>query len=336
MASLPSRGPFVAGMIMAAPILLIGAPLVLADVYLRPAEPSVAECRAVLAKAAVKPPLFVKPVKVAARPVSRPAPPPVRAVKTPITLFSPAQIAASLAPLSKVFARPAMTASVAGAPRRVAAAAPAPARVRGVYTPPAAPPVAAPARPVRVAALGRTAPLPRAATVAFAPLSCAGLNGQGLACGSAMAQKPVIQAQLSYSRLNTRCAGLLSAYGRGGLEGAMIYAMNGSQMAAKSAGMTGDAEAAQVRRALQKALIITAATPKDVLSALSDLETAYGGCDGYDAARNALRSTASLIQAQLGVDQPTATPGYGAAFANPGLPATGALGTSSYSTIVIH
>lgn len=325
MAIFAGKGPLVTGLIMAVPVLLIGAPLVLADVYVRQMQPSVDNCRSVLAKAARRPTALIKPVQVA-RPVSRPAPAPVRAVQTPITLFSPAQIAASLAPAPK----PALTAAIVGTPKRVATAAPAPGRVRGVYIAPAPAPVAQP-RPVRVAALGRSAPLPRAIAAPVAPLSCVGLNAQGLACGSAAAQKPVIQAQLSYSRLNTRCTGLLSAYSRGGLEGAMIYAMTASEQSARNAGASADTEEAQVKRALQKALAMTGSAPKDVLAALTDLENVYGGCPGYDVARNALRSTASLIQSELNVDQPTATAGYGAAFANPGLPAAGSLSTASYS-----
>ena len=128
----------------------------------------------------------------------------------------------------------------------------------------------------------------------------------------------------------------MNAYGRGGLEGAMIYAMTASQQSARNAGASPDTEEAQVKRALQKALAMTGSAPKDVLAALTDLQAVYGGCQGYDTARNALRSTASLIQGELNIDQPTATPGYGAALANPGLPATGGLGTASYSSIIVH
>ena len=116
----------------------------------------------------------------------------------------------------------------------------------------------------------------------------------------------------------------------------MIYAMTASQQSARNAGASADSEEAQVKRALQKALALTGSAPKDVLAALTDLETVYGGCPGYDTARNALRSTATLIRGELTVDQPTATSGYGAAFANPGLPSAGALGTASYSTTIVH
>ena len=85
-------------------------------------------------------------------------------------------------------------------------------------------------------------------------------------------------------------------------------------------------------RALQQALVVSGTAPRDVLSALADLQAVYGGCEGYDSARNALLNTASLIQSQLGFDRPTATAGFGAAFASPGLLAAGALGTASYST----
>jgi len=317
MAIFAGKGPLVAGLIMAAPVLLIGAPLVVADVYVRRTEPTVAECRAVLAKAAQRPTLLTAPVGVARRSGAAPA----HASQTVLSMFSPSQIASSLAPRPRPMSRPPMSPAIVG----VAKLVPTP---KSAGTPVAA------ARPVRVAALGRSAPLPRA--VALSPFSCASLNADGLACGSAAAQKPVIQAQLSYSRLNTRCAGLISAYGRGGLEGAMIYAMTASQQAARNSSASTDTEAAQVQRALQKTLATTGSAPKDVLAALTDLEAVYGGCQGYDVARNALRSTASLIQGELNVDQPTATTGYGAAFANPGLPASGALGTASYSTTIVH
>lgn len=333
MAILAGRGPLVAGLIMAAPVLLIGAPLVVADVYVRKTEPTVAECRAVLAKAAQRPTVLAAPVRLASRGNASSAPP----KQSVLSIFTPAQVSASLAPRPKPMSHAPMTAAIVGMPKLAPVAAP-------VRTAKAAPPPApvpsrvavAPARPVRVAALGRGAPLPRAAAAPVMPLSCAGMNAQGLACGSAAAQKPAIQAQLSYSRLNTRCAGLMSAYGRGGLEGAMIYAMTASQQSARNAGASPDTEEAQVKRALQKALALTGSAPRDVLSALTDLETVYGGCPGYDTARNALRSTASLIQGELNIDQPTATPGFGAALANPGLPATGGLGTASYSSIIVH
>jgi hypothetical protein len=80
---------------------------------------------------------------------------------------------------------------------------------------------------------------------------------------------------------------------------------------------------------------VSGAAPRDVLNALAELQSVYAGCDGYDSARNALLGTASLVQSQLGFDQPTATSGFGAAFANPGLPAAGAVGTASYSTTIV-
>lgn len=161
-------------------------------------------------------------------------------------------------------------------------------------------------------------------------VGCATDGLQGLACGGAPAVRSAIQAQLSYDRLNTRCAALVATYGRGGLEGSLIYAINGAQLAARREGLTAQAEEAQVKRALQRALVVSGSAPKDVLAALSDLAAVYGGCEGYDSARNALLGTASLIQSQLGFDQPTATAGFGAAFANPGFPASGSLATSSY------
>ena len=154
----------------------------------------------------------------------------------------------------------------------------------------------------------------------------------GLACGSAPAKRSSIQAQLSYNHLNSRCPGLIAAYGRGGLAGSLIYAMNSAQLSARRNGLSAHAEEAQVMRALQQALVVSGTAPRDVLSALADLQAVYGGCEGYDSARNALLNTASLIQSQLGFDRPTATAGFGAAFASPGLLAAGALGTASYST----
>lgn len=352
MAWLTGKGPLAAGLIMAAPVLLIGAPLVAADVYFHKSEPTVDECRAVLAKASRRPAVLAPPAALASRGHTTPTKP----GQTILSIFSAEQIASSLAPPPRqpqkaeprlAEARPGLKAAIVGVAKPVAIPAPAPA-----------------AAPARVAALGRTAPLPspaqtpraaqsprmaqgphmaqapargtRVAAAPFAPLSCAGVNGLGLACGSAAAQKPALQASLSYSRLNTRCAGLLSAYGRGGLEGAMIYAMTASQTSARNAGASADAEAAQVERALQKALTVTAAAPRDVLAALTALQTVYGGCPGYDTARNALQRTASLIKSELDVDQPTAVTGFGAALANPGLPPAGSLGTASYSTTTIR
>ena len=183
-------------------------------------------------------------------------------------------------------------------------------------------------RPIRTATS-----LTRVASTGGA-FGCSTEGLQGLACGSAPAVRTAIQARLSYSRLDTNCASIRSAYSHGGLEGSLIYAMNSAQLSARRAGLSAQAEAAQVKRALQQALVVSGSAPRDVLTALADLETVYGGCDGYDAARNALLGTASLIQSQLGFDQPTATAGFGAAFASPGLPAAGSLGTASYSLLV--
>jgi len=195
-------------------------------------------------------------------------------------------------------------------------------------------------RVVARASAGRIAPAARGGVLARATSSggntaCAMDGLQGLACGGAPAVRSAIQAQLSYNRLNTHCAGLVTAFGRGGLEGSLIYAMNGAQVAARRGGLTPQAEEAQVRRALQQALVVSGSAPRDVLNALAELQSVYAGCDGYDSARNALLGTASLVQSQLGFDQPTATSGFGAAFANPGLPAAGAVGTASYSTTIV-
>lgn len=163
-------------------------------------------------------------------------------------------------------------------------------------------------------------------------VNCSASGLQGLACGGAPAVRSAIQAQLSYNRLNSHCAGLTAAYGRGGLEGATIYATNSAQLAARRDGLSPQAEEVQVRRALQQALVTSGSAPRDVLNALTELQSVYAGCDGYNSARNALQSAVALIQSQLGFDQPTATTGFGAAFANPGLPAAGAVGTASYLT----
>jgi hypothetical protein len=322
---------------MAAPVLLVGAPLVLADVYLRKPEPTVEECRVVLAKAARRPAVLAAPKAAPVTVVASAKRAEIRPAQSLPSIFSPEQVAASLAPPSRPAQKPAMSAAIVGTPKLVPTPKAPGAPVRTANARPTAPVAApTPARPARVAALGRTAPLPRGVAAPASPLSCAGQSATGLACGSAAAQKPAIQAQLSYNRLNTRCAGVISAYGRGGLEGAMIYAMTASQQSARNAGAAPDVEEAQVKRALQKALSITGSPPKDVLAALSSVEAAYGGCPGYDTARNALRSTVALVQSELQIDQPTATPGFGAALANPGLPSAGSLGTASYSTTIVR
>ena len=169
------------------------------------------------------------------------------------------------------------------------------------------------------------------ASVSAGGQGCAKDGLQSLACGGAPALRSAIQAQLSYNHLNTNCAGILTAYGRGGLEGSLIYSINSAQLTARRSGLTRKAEEAQIKRALQQALVVSGSAPKDVLSALSDLEAVYGGCEGYDSARNALLGTAAVIQSQLGFDRPTAVSGFGAALANPGLPAAGTLGAASYS-----
>lgn len=335
MAIFAGKGPLFAGVMMAVPVLLVGAPLVVADVYLRKPEPTVEDCRAVLAKAARRPAVLGAPKTAPVTVVASAKPAEVRPAQSLLSMLSPDQIAASLAPASRPAQKPAMSAAIVGTPNLVPTPKAAGAPVRTASARPT-PPAAAPARPARVAALGRTAPLPRGAAAQGSPLSCAGQGAFGLACGSAAAQKPAIQAQLSYNRLNTHCAGLITAYGRGGLEGSMIYAMTASQQSARNAGASPDVEEAQVKRALQKALSITGSAPKDVLAALNSVEAAYGGCPGYDTARNALRSTVALVQSELQIDQPTATPGYGAALANPGLPTAGSLGTASYSTTIVR
>ena len=115
MAIFAGRGPLVAGLIMAAPVLLIGAPLVVADVYVRKTEPTVAECRAVLAKAAMRPTVIAAPVKLASGGNAASAHP----TQSVLSMFSPAQIAASLAPQSKPMSRPPMTAAIVGTPKLV-------------------------------------------------------------------------------------------------------------------------------------------------------------------------------------------------------------------------
>lgn len=272
-----------AGLMIAAPVLAVAAPLVLAALFLRPEGAPVHPARA---SAHLSP-------KTAVRPTS---------VLMPAVAASPAQVA-----------------SQSGK-----------ARAKGIVTAKAASERGARAqRPARAAAF-----LTRAAT-GGGLLGCSTDGVQGLACGGAPAVRSAIQAQLSYNRLNTNCASLRSAYSRGGLEGSLIYAMNGAQVSARRAGLTGQAEEAQVKRALQQALVVSGSAPRDVLTALADLEAVYGGCDGYDSARNALLGTASLVQSQLGFDQPTATVGFGAAFANPGLPSAGAVGTASYSAVLV-
>lgn len=269
-----------AGLMIAAPVLAVAAPLVLAALFLRPEGAASHQTRIMTAQSA--------------------APGGVRGTSVLM---------------------PALTAPVAQASKSAGKA-----RASGFRS--ARSTAGKRARPLRLA----TAVLTRASVGSS---GCATDGLQGLACGGAPAVRSAIQAQVSYDRLNTNCASLLTAYGRGGLEGSLIYAMNGAQLAARRAGLKGQAEEAQVKRALQQALVVSGSAPRDVLTTLSDLEAVYGGCEGYDSARNALLGTASLIQSQLGFDQPTATVGFGAAFANPGLPAAGSLGTASYSVVSI-
>ena len=272
-----------AGLMIAAPVLAVAAPLVLAALFLRPEGSSVHTARATAHSSST----------AAVRPTS---------VLMPALATSPAQASSRS---GRERARGLVTAKAVSA--------------RGARA----------QRPARAAAF-----LTRAAS-GGGLLGCSTDGVQGLACGGAPAVRSAIQAQLSYNRLNTNCASLLSAYSRGGLEGSLIYAMNGAQVSARRAGLTGQAEEAQVKRALQQALVVSGSAPRDVLSALADLEAVYGGCDGYDSARNALLGTASLVQSQLGFDQPTATVGFGAAFANPGLPSAGSVGTAAYSAVLV-
>ena len=272
-----------AGLMIAAPVLAVAAPLVLAALFLRPEGSPVHTARAAAHSTST----------ATVRPTS---------VLMPALATNAGQVANRS---GKVRAKGTVTAKAAS--------------IRRARTPGAA----------RAAAF-----LTRAVT-GGGLLGCSTDGVQGLACGGAPAVRSAIQAQLSYNRLNTNCASLLSAYSRGGLEGSLIYAMNSAQVSARRAGLTGQAEEAQVKRALQQALVVSGSAPRDVLSALADLEAVYGGCDGYDSARNALLGTASLIQSQLGFDQPTATVGFGAAFANPGLPAAGAVGTAAYSAVLV-
>jgi len=274
-----------AGLMIAAPVLAVAAPLVLAALFLRPEGSSAHQARMMTAQTSATGPAH------------------------PTAVLMPALTSAAPAPALR-------SSGKARAKRRLVAKASA-RRSLGAQ------------RPARAAMF-----LARAGSAGGA-LGCSTDGVQGLACGGAAAQRSAIQAQLSYNHLNSHCAALVSAYGRGGLEGSLIYAMNSAQLAARRAGLTGMAEEAQVKRALQQALVVSGSAPRDVLSALSDLEAVYGGCDGYDSARNALLGTASLVQSQLGFDQPTATSGFGAAFANPGLPASGAVGTASYSTTLV-
>ena len=273
-----------AGLMIAAPVLAVAAPLVLAALFLRPEGSSAHQARVLTTQSSVSP---------QARPTSVLMP----ALATPATEVAKRSGEARSGGL--VTAK----ASTRRGPRTQ--------------------------RTARAAAF-----LTRAASPG-GTLGCTADGLQGLACGGAPAVRSAIQAQLSYNHLNTHCAGLISAYSRGGLEGSLIYAMNSAQLSARRAGLTGQAEAAQVKRALQQALVVSGSAPRDVLKALADLEAVYGGCEGYDSARNALLGTASLIQSQLGFDQPTATAGFGAAFADPGLPAGGSIGTASYSTTLV-
>ncbi len=270
-----------AGLMIAAPVLAIAAPLVLAALFLRPEGSSARS---------------------------------VRAQATQSTPASGSRATSVLMPVVATATQQAGGSTKARATRRAVARASA-------------------GRTWRAPAAGR-AILARA-TSTGGNLGCSTDGLQGLACGGAPAVRSAIQAQLSYNRLNTHCAGLVTAFGRGGLEGSLIYAMNSAQLAARRSVLSPQAEEAQVRRALQQALVVSGSAPRDVLDALAELQSVYAGCDGYDSARNALLGTASLVQSQLGFDQPTATSGFGAAFANPGLPAAGAVGTASYSTTLV-
>lgn len=165
--------------------------------------------------------------------------------------------------------------------------------------------------------------------------NCGSADRSSLACGSAQAERPTIQAQLVYRRTLTVCPALDTVMAQGGLQMAIIQAIRTAEDQASRTGASEPATETLLTKAVQSALIASGAKPKDALVAVSSIEDAFNVCGGDRAAAAVLAGTASVIRAQLNYDNPAALGGPGVApIADPHLPSPGNLGTASYASVV--
>jgi len=164
--------------------------------------------------------------------------------------------------------------------------------------------------------------------------SCGSADRASLACGSAQAERPTIQAQLVYRRTLTSCPAIDAVLGLGGLPNAIVMAVRNAENQGIRSGASEPATENLINKAVQSALIASGSKPKDALVAIDAAQGAFRDCGGDPSAVAVLAGTASVIRAQLNYDSPTAVGGPGVApIADPRLPVPGNLGTASYITL---
>ena len=180
---------------------------------------------------------------------------------------------------------------------------------------------------------------PRRGQGALSPIralfsTCGSADRSNLACGSAQAQRPTIQAQLVYRRTLASCPVVDAVMAQGGLQNAIVVAVRNAEDQSIRTGASEPATENLINKAVQSALISSGAKPKDALVSVEAVEAAFRDCGGDRAAAAVLAGTASVIRAQLNYDTPAAIGGPGIApIADPRLPSPGNLGTASYAGV---